>query len=151
MTLRNQIENSLKEAMKAGNEARKRTIRLILAAVKLAEVDRGAQLDDDALLAVIQKEVKIRKEAIDGAQQAGRQDLLEQAQTEIAILEEFLPGQLSDAQLVEMARQAIQETGAASAADLGRVMKILMPRLKGQATGERAGKVVRDLLNPPGS
>jgi uncharacterized protein len=150
MDLRNKLDLSLKDAMRAGDDARKRTIRLILASVKLSEVEKGKPLDDEAVIAVIQKEIKIRKEALDGAQQAGRSDLLDLTKKELSILEEFLPKQLSDMELIEIIRTAIAESGAINAADTGKVMKLVMPKVKGQATGDRISLIVRDLLTPSG-
>ena len=150
MELRNRIDQSLKDALRSGDEVRKRTIRLILSAVKLAEVEKGQSLDNDALLAVIQKEIKIRKESIDGAQQAGRQDLLDETNKEIKVLEQFLPMQLSDSELRELVSMAIAETGAVSPADTGKVMKIVMPKVKGRATGDRISQIIREILESSG-
>lgn len=146
MGIKQDIEAALKDAMRAGDEARKRTYRLILSSVKLAEIESGRALDDASLLAVIQKEIKIRRETIDGAQQANRSDLIEQTNEELAILEGFLPKQLSDNELTELVRVAIQETGAISPADTGKVMKALMPKIQGRAPGDRVSQVVRTLL-----
>lgn len=146
MSIKQDIEAALKDAMKAGDETRKRTYRLILTSVKLAEVEAGKPLDDPATLAVIQKEIKIRRESIEGAEQAQRADLIAETQKEIAILEGFLPKQLSDAELTEMVQAAIRETGAAGPADTGKVMKALMPKIQGRATGERVSQAVRKVL-----
>ncbi len=146
MSIKQDIELALKDAMKAGDETRKRTYRLILASVKLAEVEAGKPLDDSATLAVIQKEIKIRRESIEGAEQARRPDLIEQTQSEIAILEGFLPKQLTDEELTELALAVIQETGAAGPADTGKVMKVLMPKIQGRAPGDRVSQIVRKVL-----
>jgi uncharacterized protein YqeY len=146
MGLKQEIELALKAAMKAGDESRKRTFRLILTGVKLAEVESGRPLDDNAVLSVIQKEVKIRREAIEGAEQAHRDDLIAQTTEEIEILETFLPKQLSDDELNEMVNNAIKETNAAGIADTGKVMKILMPKIQGRAPGDRVSQVVRTIL-----
>ena len=150
MDLRTKIDQALKESLKAGNETRKRTIRLILAGIKLSEVEKGRPLENDAILAVIQKEVKIRKESLEGAQLAGRIDLLEQINAEITILNEFLPEQINDKELEEIVRAAIIEANAANPSDTGKVMKLIMPKLKGRATGDRISQVVHDLLKPSG-
>lgn len=146
MSIKQNIEAELKDAMRAGDETRKRTYRLILSSIKLAEVEAGKPLDDNATLAVIQKEIKIRRESIEGAEQAHRADLIAETQKEIAILEAFLPKQLSDAELAEMITAAIKETGAANPADVGKVMKVLMPKIQGRATGERVSQAVRKVL-----
>jgi len=146
MTLKETIEADLKAAMKAGNDGRKRVLRLILAAIKLAEVEKGSGMDDSGLLSIIQKEVKIRREAIEGAQSAHREDLEIAAQQEIAILEELLPKQLSEGELLELAVAAVAEVGATSPSDTGKVMKALMPRVAGRAAGDKVSQIVRQVL-----
>lgn len=146
MTLKETIEANLKAAMKAGNDDRKRVLRLILAAVKLAEVEKGSGMDDSGLLAIIQKEVKIRREAIEGAQSAHREDLEAAAKQEIAILEELLPKQLSEAELIQMAEAAAAEVGATSPADTGKVMKVIMPKVAGRAGGDKVSQAVIQVL-----
>jgi uncharacterized protein YqeY len=146
MGMKQAVENSLKEAMKANDEPRKRTYRLLLSSVKLAEVETGKQLEDNAFNAIIQKEIKMRRESIDGAQQAKREDLITQIEEEIAILEALLPKQLTDAELTELARVAILESGAENPSDMGKVMKVLMPKVQGRAPGDRVSQIVRSLL-----
>lgn len=147
MELKNQIETSLKEAMRSGDETRKRTLRLIIASIKNAEIDKGSALDDSGVLGIIQKEVKIRKEALEGAEQAHRDDLKEMTLAEIKILEEFLPKQLDEAELRDLIKTAIEETQAKSPADTGKVMKILMPKVQGRAAGDQVSRLVRELLS----
>lgn len=147
MELKQQIEISLKEAMRSGDETRKRTLRLILASIKNAEIDKGSALDDAGVLGIIQKEVKIRKEALEGAEQAHREDLKEMTLAEIKILEEFLPKQMNEAELKELIKTAIEETQAKNPADTGKVMKVLMPKVQGRATGDQVSKLVRELLS----
>jgi len=132
--------------MRQRDDVRKRTVRSVLAAIKLAEVEAGKPLDEDALLGVIQKEVKMRREALEGAQKAGRDDLIAAAEAEMAVLQEFLPEPLTAEDLEALAREAIAEVGAASPRDMGKVMAALMPRLQGRATGKEASQVVRRLL-----
>ena len=146
MELRTQIEMGLKEAMKKGDEDRKRTYRLLLSSIKLAEVDKGAALDDPAVLSLIQKEIKIRRESLEGAQQAHREDLTRQPQAEIAILEDFLPKQMADEELAALIKSIIIETGASGPAGTGVVMKTLMPKIQGRAPGDKVSKMVRDIL-----
>jgi len=146
MTLKETIEANLKAAMKAGSDDRKRVLRLILAAVKLAEIEKGAGMDDSGLLSIIQKEVKIRREAIEGAQSAHRDDLISAAQQEIAILEELLPKQLSDVELLELVNAAVTEVGATTLTDTGKVMKAIMPRVQGRAAGDKVSQIVRQVL-----
>jgi uncharacterized protein YqeY len=146
MTLKETIESNLKAAMKAGKDDQKRVLRLILAAVKLAEVEKGSSMDDSGLLSIVQKEVKIRREAIEGAQTAHRDDLVAAAQREILILEELLPKQLSDADLFSLVEAAATEVGATTLNDTGKVMKAVMPKVQGRAAGDKVSQVVRQVL-----
>ncbi len=149
MSIKTNLEASLKEALRAGDEIRKRTIRMALSAIRLQEVEKGGPLDDAGLMAVLQKEVKSRHEAIADAQRANRPDLVAASQAEIAVLESFLPQPFSPSELEALAREAIAEAGATSPADLGKVMKLLTPRLQGRATGGQASQVVRQILQNP--
>ena len=149
MTIKTILETSLKDAMRAGDDTRKRTIRMALSAIRLLEVEKGGPLDDAGMLAVLQKEVKSRHESIADAQRANRPDLEAASQAEIAVLESYLPQPFSPAELEALAREAIAEAGAAAPAELGKVMKILTPRLQGRATGGQASQVVRQILQNP--
>ncbi len=146
MDTKTQINEALKQAMKSGDELRKRTLRMLLAAIKQAEVDRRMTLDETAVLAILQKEIKIRKEALDEAQKASRADLAADAQAEIEVINAFLPKSLSPDELREMARQAIAETGAITPADMGKVMKVMMSKVAGRAAGDQVSAIVRELL-----
>jgi uncharacterized protein YqeY len=147
MELKNKLETALKEAMRSNNEVTRRTIRMVLSAVKFAEVDKGIVLDDTALLGIIQKEVKSRNEAISEAQRANRNDLVEANQAEITVLETFLPKQLSQTEVDEIVRQAIAEAQASSMTDMGKVMKVLMPKLQGRVAGDVISQTVRKHLS----
>ena len=146
MSTKTQLEDALKDAMRAGDDLRKRTLRMALSAIRLAEIDTGQALDDFAVQAILQKEVKSRQEAIAEAQQAKRPDLEAAARDEIAVLEEFLPKQLSPQELEALAKEVIAEVGATSMKDMGQVMKVLLPRLQNRAPGDQASRVVRTLL-----
>jgi uncharacterized protein len=146
MGLREQLEASLKDAMRAGDEVRKRTLRMALSAIRLSEIDKGARLDDSGVMIILQKEIKSRQESIADAERANRPDLISESQAEIAVIEEFLPKAMSAAELEEMARQVIAEVGATNVKEMGQVMKVLMPRLQGRASGDQASQVVRRLL-----
>ncbi len=146
MSTRNELENALKQAMRAHDELRKRVVRMALSNIKQAEIDRRITLDEAGVVAVLQKEVKSRQEAIADAQKANRPDLVDESQAEIQILEGFLPQQLSEAELDELARQAVAETGASSPREMGQVMKVLMPRVQGRAAGDQVSQAVRKLL-----
>ncbi len=146
MSMKQTIETALKNAMKANDEPRKRTFRLLLSSVKLAEVESGKPLDDNAFNAIVQKEIKMRRESIEGAQQAKREDLIAQTEEEVTILEALLPKQLSDVELTELVKAAINESGATSSSDIGKVMKALIPKVQGRAPGDRVSQTVRMLL-----
>ncbi len=148
MDTRQKLDEELKNAMRTGDTMRKQNVRMVLSAIRLAEVEKGIKLDDPAILAIIQKELKSRTEALEDARKANRADLAEQAQAEIAYLETFLPKQLGEDEITNLARQAIAEVGASSPADMGKVMKALMPKVQGQATGDMVSKAVRKLLQP---
>ena len=146
MTTKVDLENSLREAMRSGDAVRKRTLRMALSAIRLAEVEKRVALDGPAVLAILQKEIKSRRESISDAELAGRPDIAAEAETEISILEGYLPQPLSPAELEAMARAAIDEVGATSSREMGQVMKILMPRIQGRADGALASQIVRQLL-----
>lgn len=146
MDIKQKLQEALKDAMRAKDEPRKRTIRMALSNIKLAEIDRGEELDQNAVLAILQKEVKQRQEVIEESKIANRPDLAEEAQLEIAILQEFLPAQLTSEELERITRQVIDEVGASSMSDMGSVMKVLIPRLEGRASGQEASQMVRNLL-----
>jgi hypothetical protein len=147
MNIKEKLENDMKDAMRNKDEARKRTLRMALSEIKLAEIDKGEALDEAGVIAIIQKEVKSRREAIADAERASRPDLVADANTEIAILETYLPQQLTPEELDALAQEAVDETGATSMREMGQVMKVLMPRLEGRATGQEASQAVRKLLN----
>lgn len=136
----------MKDAMRSGDPVRKRTLRSALAEIKNAEIEQGEPLEDSEILNVLQKEVKARRETIEGAEQADRQDLIEKAQQEIEVLEKYLPEPLSESELREIVQEAIQESGADSLADIGKVMGKVMPRIRGRAEGKDANRIVRELL-----
>jgi hypothetical protein len=146
MSLKEQLTNDLKEALKAGDATRKNAVRALQAAVKQAEVDRQTTLGDDDVLALIQKEAKSRRESIADAQTAGRADLVNAYQAELAVIEAYLPKTLTRDELVDLARSAIAEAGVSDIKQLGAVMKILSPRTKGRADGKVVNDIVRELL-----
>ncbi len=146
MDLKSTLQADLQDAMRHGEQTRKSTLRMALAAIKLAEIDKGTQLDENSLLAVIQKEIKSRREAIEDARRANRPELISQAEQEISILQGYLPAALSPEELESLAKAAITEAGASTIREMGQVMKILMPKIQGRATGDQASQVVRKLL-----
>lgn len=146
MSVKSQLENDLKDALRAGDDLRKRTLRMALSAIKQNEIDKGITLDDSGVMAILQKEIKSRHESIADAERAHRQDLVDASRAEIAVLEGYLPKALTPQELEDLARQVIAEVGATSPAQMGQVMKVLMPRLQGRATGDAASQVARKLL-----
>jgi uncharacterized protein YqeY len=146
MNTKKQLEDALKDAMRAKDDVRKRTIRLTLSDIKLAEVDKKRELDNAEVLAIIQKGVKERQDVIEESKRAQRPDLVANAEAEMAVLEEFLPDQLTSDELEEITSQVIDEVGASSMGDMGQVMKVLIPRLAGRATGQEASQMARKLL-----
>jgi hypothetical protein len=141
------FQSALKEAMRSGDEVRKRTLRMVLSAIKLAEVERMSALDEAAILGVLQKEVKARREAVEEAEKAGRQDLIQAAQAEIDVLSTYLPSPLSNEELDRLIRQVREEMGAQGPQDVGKMMKALMPRVQGRAEGKAVSDRVRALLS----
>ena len=146
MSIKSQIEKDIHDAMRSGDTLRKNTLRMALSAIKLAEIDRGTSLDEAGFIAILQKEIKSRRESIIDAERAGRPELAAEAQAEINILDNYLPVQLDQHELEIMAREAIAEVGATSAREMGSVMKVLMPRIQGRAEGSQVSQVVRNLL-----
>ena len=146
MTLKDQLNDDLKAAMRSGDEPRKNAVRLLLAAVKQVEIDQRVTLDDTGISGVLQKEAKGRRESIADAHKASRADLVAGYETELRIIESYLPRQLTRDELVEMAKTAIAEAGATDAKHIGAVMKLLTPHTKGQADGKLVSEIVRELL-----
>ena len=146
MSTKTRLETDMREALRHGDDRRKSTLRMALASIKLLEIDKGAPLDEGEALAVLHKEVKSRRESIADAERAGRLELAAESQSEIAILESYLPRPFTEAELEELARQVIAEVGASSSREMGVVMKVLVSRLEGRATGSQASQVVRKLL-----
>ena len=146
MELKSQLENALKDAMRANDDVRKRSIRMALSSIKLAEIEKGGPLDEAGIFSILQKEIKSRRETILEAQKANRDDIVQSTSVEITVLETFLPPALSDEELEKLVRTAITETGAAAPADMGKVMKALLPRIQGRAANDRISQMVRRLL-----
>ena len=146
MSIKSQLNESMKDAMRSGDEVRKRTVRMALAAVKQAEVDKRVELDDMAVLNLLQREVKNRREALEEARKASRPDLVEANEAEIRVLEAFLPKSMPEDELRALVQAAITDTGAASPADMGKVMKIVMAKVAGRAPNDRVSATVRELL-----
>jgi len=146
MSLKQSLTDAMKAAMKGGDKPRLGVVRLVLAAIKQIEVDERVELDDDRVLAVLDKMVKQRRESISQYTDAGRTDLAEQEEYEISILKDFLPEALSDDEIDQMIAKAVKDTGAASIKDMGKVMGILKPQMQGRADmGAVSGKIKAQL------
>jgi len=146
MILKTQLRDALTEALKSGDVQRKMTLRMALASIKNAEVEARGEVDEAKVLSLLQKEVKFRQETIEGAKQANRPDLITKAEVEISILSEFLPQPITEEELRMLVKQAIQESGASSIDEIGQVMGVLMPKIRGKADGKEANQIVRELL-----
>jgi len=146
MSLKAKLQTNLTEAMKNRDELRKVPLRLVMAAIKETEIDQQKDLDDSDVLRIIQKEAKARLDTIADAQKANRPDLEERAEAELAILKEFLPEELSQEKIEALVRETIAEVGASSMADMGAVMKALMPKIQGRADGGQVSQIVRQTL-----
>lgn len=146
MNIKTQLNDSMKDAMKSGDDVRKRTVRMVLAAVKQAEVDKREELDDMAVMNIIQKEVKNRRESLEEAKKANRADLVADNEAEIQVLEAFLPKAMPEDELRAIVQTAITETGAATMADMGKVMKVVMGVVAGRAPNDKISAAVRELL-----
>ena len=146
MDIKTQLNESVKDAMKTGDEVRKRTLRMALAAVKQVEVDKRVALDDLAVTALIQKEIKNRREAIEEAKKANRPDLIADNEAEIKTLEVFLPQAMPAEELRALVQAAIAEVGATAPSDMGKVMKVVMPKVAGRAPNDMISSTVKELL-----
>jgi uncharacterized protein YqeY len=146
VSLKEQLADDLKDAIRQRNEPRKTAIRMATWAIKNAEVEKGAPLNDPDVLAVLSREAKRRKESIAEFEKGGRQDLVDKEQAELAVLQAYLPAQMSREEIAQAAREVIAEVGAAGPADKGKVMPVLIGRLAGRAEGREINEVVTELL-----
>lgn len=145
-TLQEQIQADLADAMRSKQEVRKSALRMLIAAVKNAQIEARKELDDAAVLAVVQKQVKQRRESVVEFKKGNRDDLVKQEEAEIEVLSVYLPQQVSRDEIVAAAKEAIAATGAASAKDMGKVMPVLTKRFGASADGRTISEVVRELL-----
>ncbi len=148
--LRDKINNSMKDAMKSGDKLRLSTVRLINAAIKNAEIEArtsNKQVDDEALMGLLQKMIKQRQESVELYDKGGRKELADQERGEIAIIQEFLPAQMSDADINAAIAAAIAETGAAGMKDMGKVIGVLKGKFAGQMDFGKASGLVKAALS----
>ncbi|MDD5387797.1 MAG: GatB/YqeY domain-containing protein [Gallionellaceae bacterium] len=147
MSLKQRISDDMKNAMRAKDSARLGAIRLLLAAMKQREVDERIELDDDAVVAIVEKQLKQRKDSFSQYQAAGRQDLADQEAFEIEVLTTYMPQPLAAEEIAALVKQAVAETGAAGPRDMGRVMTWLKPKLAGRADMNSVSGLVKSALS----
>ena len=146
MSLKQQLTDDMKAAMKAGEKDRLGVIRLVNAAIKQKEVDERVEMTDPLVLAVLEKMVKQRKDSIAQYEAAGREDLAAVERYELSVIDGYLPAKLGEAEILAAVDAAIKETGAAGAADMGKLMAVLKPKLAGQADMGEVSKLVKQRL-----
>ena len=148
MSLREQLNADKKEAMKAREAGKLRlsVIRMVWANISNLEIEKKRELTEEEIAGVIAKEVKMRKDSIEGFKKGNRSDLVEQAEQEVAVLMPYLPQQMSEDEVRQVVADTIAEVGAASAKEMGKVMSALMPKVKGRADGKLVNTIVRELL-----
>lgn len=145
-SLKNQILDDIKAAMKAQDKARLNTLRLITAAIKQIEVDKRVELSDADILALLDKMIKQRRESIKQFEQANRQDLIDKEAAEVDIIQNYLPQAISEAEIADLIQQAISEVNAQSMQDMGKVMAIVKPKAQGRADMNQVSVLVKNLL-----
>ena len=146
MSLKEQLLEDMKEAMKQKDTVRKNAIQMARAAILQTEKDNRITLDDDGVTDVIAKEVKKRRDVLPEYERSGREDLVRDLKTEIETLMKYLPQQLTEEELEAIVRQTVEETGASSPRDMGRVMQAVMPKVKGRADGKMVNAIVKKIL-----
>ena len=145
--LKQKLSDDLKQAMKSGDTVRRNAIRMLMAAINNAEIAKQKKLEDGDILGVISKEVRQHRESIEAFKQGNRQDLVDKEEAELAILQGYLPQQMSRDEVAEAARKVIAEVGAEGPGDKGKVMPVIMAQLKGRADGREINEVVSELLS----
>ena len=146
MGLKTKLESDLLNAMKSGDNTAKQTIRMILTNIKLTEVQKGSPVQDNEILSILQKEIKSRNETITDAEKINRKDIIDSTRAEIKFIETYLPQQMSPSDLNDIVKQAIIEVDAKSISDMGKVMKVVLPKVQGRAANDAVSKAVKDLL-----
>ena len=147
MSIKDTLTNDMKEAMKAKEKDRLAVIRMVRGAIKQIEIDSKKELDDEAVIGVISKEVKMRKDSVEEFKKGGREDLVAKTEAEIAVLMPYLPQQLSEDEIRSLVQAAVEQVGTSSPKDMGKVMGVLMPKVKGRADGKLVNTIVKEALN----
>lgn len=140
------LNEDLKTSLKAGEKLKLSTIRMLLSEIKNAEIAKRGELTDEELLAVAAREARKRNEAIEEFSKGGRQDLVDKETYELSVLEQYLPEQMPEDEVRRIVAETIEEVGASTPADLGKVMGSLMPKVKGKADGKKVNQLVREML-----
>lgn len=146
MSLKDQLSEALKIAMKETNTDSKRVIRMVISSIKNNEIDKGKTLSDEEIISILHKEIKSRYEVIEGAELSKRQDLIDEANNDIKILKAFLPVGLSHEEIITIVKECISEVNAQLPSDMGKVMKIALPKIAGRAPGNQVSQIVKELL-----
>lgn len=146
MSLKDRLLDDMKTAMKEKDSIRKNSVQMVRSAVLQIEKDNRITLDDDGIIEVIAKEVKKRRDSLPEYEKSGRQDLIDNLKAEIDVLMQYLPQQLTEEELEVIVKQAIQDTGASSARDMGKIMQEVMPKVTGRADGRMVSQIVKKLL-----
>jgi Uncharacterized conserved protein len=146
MSLKNRLLEDMKTAMKEKDTIRKNAVQMVRSAVLQVEKDNHVTLDDDGIIEVVAKEVKKRKDSLVAYEQSGRQDLIDDLNSEINVLLAYLPTQLTEAEVEQIVSKAITEVNATSAKDMGKIMQIVMPQIKGRSDGKVVNQIVKKLL-----
>jgi uncharacterized protein YqeY len=146
MSLKERLNIDLREALRSGDEHRKAALRMVLAALHNAEIEARGELDDSAILGVLAKEVKQRRESIEEFRKGRREDLVAREEAQLAFLQPYLPQQMTREEIIEAARNVIAEVGARGPADKGKVMPVLINQLRGRADGREINAIVTELL-----
>lgn len=147
MSLSDRLNEDMKLAMKSQDKFKLSVIRMVRAAIKNVEIDQRRTLEEEEVLDILNREIKQRRDSLQEFEKAGRDDLAENLKAEIAVLMEYMPQQLSEEEVKAIVQQTIQEVGASSKADMGKVMGALMPKVKGRADGKLINGLVQQLLS----
>ncbi|MDP4182148.1 MAG: GatB/YqeY domain-containing protein [Bacillota bacterium] len=146
MSLKERLLEDMKIAMRDKETLKKNAIQMVRSAVLQVEKDSKITLDDDSIIEIIAKEVKKRRDSLPDFEKSGRQDLIDNIKTEIDVLMLYLPEQLSEEELETIVKQAIQDTGASSPRDIGKIMQAVMPKVKGRADGRIINQIIKKIL-----
>ena len=146
LALRERLNDDLKSAMRAGDAPRRTVLRYLLADIHNQEIEKKGELDDEAITRLLGRQAQQRRDSIEAFRKGGRDDLVAKEEAELALIVEYLPQQLSDDEVRELAAKAIADAGASGPRDMGRVMGALMPQVRGRADGKAVSALVSELL-----